>query len=95
MDFKPPPEILERKEGVAWWLDATGAGGGVPPGGLIGWVPSDPAVPRSVTRQTPVVLAEPYSPAARAIARIQDRTCPRSESYLPARYCSTNRMSVS
>ncbi len=40
---------------------------------LIGWVPADPAVPRSVARQVPLVRSEPYSPAARAIRAIARR----------------------
>jgi flagellar biosynthesis protein FlhG len=35
---------------------------------LLGWVPADPAVPRSVERRQPVALSEPASPAALALA---------------------------
>lgn len=38
-----------------------------------GFVPRDPAVVRSVSSRTPFVLAEPRSPAAKAIGRIADR----------------------
>ena len=39
----------------------------------LGWVPFDEAVPRAVRAQTPVVLAMPGSPAARALAGVADR----------------------
>jgi flagellar biosynthesis protein FlhG len=38
-----------------------------------GFVPRDPAVPRSVSSRRPFVLAEPRSPAAKAVARLADR----------------------
>ncbi|HED66964.1 MAG TPA: MinD/ParA family protein [Planctomycetes bacterium] len=37
---------------------------------LVGWVPVDPAVVRSVERRVPVAVGEPESPAARAILSI-------------------------
>jgi flagellar biosynthesis protein FlhG len=37
---------------------------------LLGWVPFDPAVRRSVIDQTPFVSSAPYSPAARAVRAI-------------------------
>jgi flagellar biosynthesis protein FlhG len=39
----------------------------------VGWIPSDEAVPRAVRAQTPVVLAAPRSPAARALGATADR----------------------
>jgi flagellar biosynthesis protein FlhG len=39
----------------------------------VGWVPCDDAVPRAVRAQTPVVLAAPDAPAARAIADVAAR----------------------
>ncbi|MEW6073658.1 MAG: AAA family ATPase [Planctomycetota bacterium] len=38
----------------------------------VGWVPADPAVPRSVEARVPVVLLEPASPAARALASVAE-----------------------
>ena len=40
---------------------------------FIGWIPRDEAMPRAVRAQTPVVLAEPATPAARAIVGIAQR----------------------
>jgi flagellar biosynthesis protein FlhG len=37
---------------------------------LIGWVPADPAVARSVELRTPVSVCAPDSPAAQALARV-------------------------
>lgn len=37
---------------------------------LVGWVPADPAVGRSVEARTPVTLSEPESAAARAIVSV-------------------------
>ena len=39
---------------------------------LIGWVPTDPAVPRSVEARVPVSLLEPESSASRAIATVAE-----------------------
>ena len=39
----------------------------------LGWVPTDDAVPRAVRARTPVLLATPDAPAARAIADIAGR----------------------
>lgn len=40
---------------------------------LLGWIPRDGAVSAAVSRQEPLVLAYPRSPAAQAIYRIADR----------------------
>lgn len=39
----------------------------------LGWIPMDDAVPRAVRAQTPVVLAAPGTPAARAMADVAGR----------------------
>jgi flagellar biosynthesis protein FlhG len=39
----------------------------------VGWVPYDEAVPRAVRAQTPVLLASPVAPAARALVAVADR----------------------
>jgi flagellar biosynthesis protein FlhG len=40
---------------------------------VLGWIPTDPAVPRSVAQQVPLLLSEPYSPAAQAIRSMAQR----------------------